>query len=295
MGTLKKSQSNLERAEVVDAGNPPWRGENPLAELMSDYYEQWLDRDERPTATGTRLRASWAGRCARQIHYRLIGAPAEPPDLPGAWSMDRGKIVHALLDEFAMARGWQIETPVVVSEHISAHVDFFDPVGRRAMELKTTGGYSFKMKATPDRGAPEGPAFGDVLQGALGAYALDADELYLGIVSMESVAKYLAAKHDIDDFGRIAAVWRYDKATITRLATEEIRRLTEILETTDAKFVPLREIPLADDKVVTITDRNGSWIEEAPDTLDPGSSVVVDAGKTWHCDYCPFADTCWAE
>jgi hypothetical protein len=113
---------------------------------------------------------------------------------------------------------------------------------------------------------PEGPRVSDKIQGALGAVAIDADTLIIGIIGMEAVSKQLGERMDLTELDRIIGEWHYDRATFTPWARDELARFEDIRKVLDEGYLPDRYV--VDDSMTH-------------ELLNPNQSKVP-----WQCTYC---------
>ena len=146
-----------------------------------------------------------------------------------------------------------------------------------AVELKSKGGFGFNQAVGLDRQRyarkePQGPGGPALLQGALNAYAVDADVLVLGIIGLEAVSRQLATKLDIAPEARIMAEWHYSKEQYTPWAVDELNRLELIAQDArDGRMSPRKAVG---DGFTTVK-------------LDPNAERVA-----WQCTYCPYQEVC---
>lgn len=287
---LARDLSNLPAADTTD-GRPPDPAPRFVTAIANAWYSATWSNDDRAMAVeGTRLRASWAASCSRDLAYKLAGLPpTDPPSVADAWRMGIGSMVHEALDEYLPAAfpgaRFEVQVDLRPSVDASAHADAVIELedGRTVlMELKSVNGFGYKMMATGK--APEGPKRAHITQGALAAKALDVDELVIGYLSLECVSVNEAKKRGLDDFGRFAAEWTFTRDEYRAIAEAEEKRFEAILKAFDdaggdPNAVPMRVV-LDDGKPATIQDpTRGTWVR----TVD---GAVVDAGNTWHCGYC---------
>lgn len=310
-----------DRSDVpAPAGHAPDPEPRFVTALAEAWFREMWDTSEREFAVeGTRLRASWAGMCTRALAYQLTHTPeSNPPGVADAWRMGVGSLVHDGIEPAIRAAfpGAEVEVAVDLRRFGvdgSAHVDIVIHTTRRealgedsddpyviSIELKTSNGFGFKMAATAFKGAPEGPKLMHVKQGALGALALDADELVIGYLALECVSVGEAARLKLPDVARFAAEWSFSKAEYTEIAEREMRRMQFVVNlvdedrekngTADPTVVP-RMLESDEGHALTVVDpRKGRWEKYASDGA--GEKVIVDSGTHWACDYCRFRDTC---
>ena len=314
MAALKADHSALPAAKP--AGHPPDsepRYVTALAARLAAERDR-LDADGgKPTADGTPLRHSDAGKCARALSLKLAGVEPAPIDVAGLHVMHIGSLVHEQWqDALREALEPQAHVDVEVTcripdiDHVaSGHADavvYDDPAAgpngepgghTTCIELKTQGGFGYKM-AVGERGAPQGPRHSAVLQGALNAAAVDADELVIAVLTTEAISKPAAARKGIDDTARFAAEWSYSPDVFGPLAEREAARLAHIVELhADGWLAPTAipdpEIPW---DALVVDPATGRWEVRQP---EPDGTVAVTAtGETWMCGYCPFQQACAA-
>jgi len=151
-------------------------------------------------------------------------------------------------------------------------------------------GYGFQ-RAVGVKYNAEGPRHSAKLQGALNAVSKEAQHLVILLFSLDCINAGEAFKQSMEDWQRFSAEWVYEQEDFTMLAFAEWDRLTDVLGyhlamPDDGEWAP-RQIP--DPQIPTnalITNpANGTW------TVVEGDNIV-DAGKTWHCNYCPHQKRC---
>lgn len=289
---IVRDLSGLPGAAPVD-GFPP-DPEPRYAQVLVEWLAaEHADRGEKPTAYDTRVRHSDAGKCARAVAYAAARVPrSNPMDLVGEWSTSLGSEIHRMWQQALLDRGIEadIEPRVRIdgldaSGHADAVITAGD--GRRILyELKTTGGFSFKLKVG-ERGPAEGPPLGVIAQAALNAMAVDADELIVGYLATEAIGRMPAQRKRISELGRFVAEWTFTRDEYEAVAQAEIGRLRDILGLLDEGLFAARNVPgeMPADAVV-VDPRAGRW-----EVVD-GDGVVVDVGTYWGCDYCGWRDVC---
>ena len=269
----------------------------PIAEA---WFEKWKETSDLAFAVeGTRIRHSWAGKCAREISYRLTDTDeTEPMDLASAWTVTIGHLVHDMWQEYLQLvfPEAQIEVKGVIQEiDSSCHVDAvvtFEIEGKPwkvALELKSINGFGFKM-AIGARGEAEGPRGSAIKQGALNAVAMGADELVIAYVSLENLSPREAEKLGLKQpWQRFTAEWSFDKEQFTAIANDEKVRLASILAIVDDGRLAPRAIPDLP-RGARITDpTSGTW------TIVDEKGGITNAGTTWQCNYCSFQSRCNAD
>lgn len=275
------------------AGRAPDAAPRFIGALAQSWAAENDAAGEKPTALGTRIRHSDAGKCARAIAYTAASIPrSDPMDLTGVWNTHLGTLIHdqwqaALQDVYGDAL---IESKVGWDDlDASGHIDAVIHDGEKtiAYELKTIGGFGFKAAVGKmGRGKPaEGPKPEHVLQAALNGLAADADEVVVGYLAKECIS--VNAGRDLTELGRFAAEWTFTRDEFVPMAVAEKARLSGILELLDAGELAARKFP--------------------PPTLPPGAEIVdpesgrwevreegqvVDVGTWWACGYCSYQSLC---
>lgn len=240
------------------------------------------------------FRHSDAAGCARQLGYKIAGVePTNPPSDTDLVNMWWGTVIHEQIDR-ALAKlgdGWGCEVPCGHDEPVRT-AGTADAVFRAAqvtvVETKTVGGFAYKL-AVGERGEAKGPAWSAIVQGALNAAALDADELVILDVAKELISKGLAERKGIPEEQRGLAAWHYTPEQFRPIAEAELRRVERIVNLVE-KGTPVPaaiddpEVPKSARIVDPMTGRwevrrEGRWVD--------------DAGKYWACaDYCAYRDHC---
>jgi hypothetical protein len=298
---LANDLSNLPKANRDQAGEPPDPNPRFVQLLVAKMAAANEKAGTKPTAMGTRVRHSDAGKCARAIAYTAAGVErSDPMDLPGVWVTSLGTLIHeawqeALLERFPEAT---IETKLRIdgldaSGHADAIIDLPSvapgdekPLRRILFELKTCGGFSYKMKVG-ERGNPEGPSHEHKLQAALNGLAVDADEIVIGYIATEAISKPAASRKKIDETTRFCAEWSYTREEFEPWARAEQARLQGVLDLLDDGLLAARkfatpELPVGHE---IVDPKSGRWEVRKDDQ-------VVDTGTFWACNYCSFQSLC---
>lgn len=271
---------------------------NPrFVQALAEQWESTSDSDK-PTALGTRVRHSDAGKCSRAIAYTAAGiAKSDPMDLTGVWNTSLGTLIHeqwqaALLERYPDA---EIEPKVGhddldASGHLDAVIRTDDKV--IVYELKTIGGFGFKAAVGKMRkGTPaEGPKTEHMLQAALSGLAVNADEVVIGYLAKECIS--VNAAGDLDELGRFAAEWTLTREQYEPLAHAEKARLNGILSVLDGGELAARKFPngLIPQRAEIVDPSTGRWEEHSTD--DTGEPIITDTGTFWSCNYCSFQTLC---
>lgn len=264
--------------------------------------EQWREDEQRKgdlarAHTDTRFRHSDAGGCARAIAYAALDIEASNPmDLSGYWNTGLGSRVHDMWQSVISIRfpDAAIEQKVrTVGADGSGHIDavvrmpLSDGSKVVAVELKTVGGFAYKM-AVGERGAAQGPKAEHMLQAALNAAAVDADEAVIVYLAKEALSVNVAKRKGFDEIGRFAAEWTLTRKQYLPLAQEEAERVAGILALVDDGTLPLRRFPSAElPKGHEIVDPSVGRYE-----VRGAEGDVLDTGTWWACGYCKFQTLC---
>lgn len=269
-----------------------------VKDVVDQWWQEYRDSGELDldfAIPGSRVRASWAGMCARRIAYSVAGIEeSDPTTVVDAWRFNIGSMLHEVAQKIAAEKypGAKIELKVAVGDIGSAHVDLLVtlPDGRTVLiEIKTINGYGFKRMFGPDG---EGPRFGGVVQAALAAIHMDPppDEIVLAVFSLECISPYEAAKLGIKgEYQRFAAQYTFTREEYEPVGREEYVRLERIVELVDKngwEFVPRiiadpnlppHEVVLPSKGTIVIKDNAGNRL---------------GTRTTWHCNYCNFQSQC---
>lgn len=294
MSPLARDLATLPRSADSTTGSPPDSQPRFVHLLVAEMAAANTAAGPKPTAFGTRIRHSDAGKCARAIGFRAAGVPdSDPMDLPGVWVTSLGTLIHERWQE-ALRHTYPdaLIEPKLGIEGLDAsgHADAIVTLSDRKVlvELKTTGGYSYKMKVG-DRGAPEGPSYEHLLQAALNGVAVDADEIVIAYIATEAISRQVASrKKHLTELTRFCAEWTFGREEFEPLARMEEHRMRGILDLIDGGELPRRLIPSPElPRRAEIVDPNtGRW-----EVLDD-SGTVADTGTFWACNYCSFQTTC---
>lgn len=286
-------------ARILTARRRPDRDNWFIAAVMEDWWEAYVESGQLTrdfAIEGSRIRASWAGQCAKRIAYEVYGVEhSNPTTVADAWRFNIGSMIHDHIQRFAIAKfpGTEVEVKVRIGEMGSGHADLVvkRPGEERdfiiAVELKSVGGYKFKQSV-----GREGPAASAVMQGALNAAAMDPqpDEMMVVYFSLEnfSPAEFAKRSYLTSHYNRFAAQWTYPREDYLQIAADELRRLEKIVKLVDdhgpgavPRIVPDPDLP---PHLVTEPLKGNYTITEGRDRGAPG--------WTWHCGYCPFRAKC---
>src|SRR5262252_8032154 len=244
-------------------------------------------RNREMAVPGRRVRASWAGiPCDLAIRY-----------LADEYRLMIGTLVHDMMEKhlpevFPLSQ-FEVKVDLIdIGLDGSATIDILlsEPdlnmteVRRTLIELKTVGGYQFKIMAAPFRGGPMGPRLGAVHQAALSAEALKVDKMVVGYLSTELISEDLARKMGVDQIGRFTAEWHYGPDEIKVLAREARNRFLTILAEADAGV--MTDPRIWDNEIAGA----GLVIPQASGVVRVGQEVVKR--EWWGCDYCRHKSHC---
>jgi len=268
--------------------------------LARTWLEQQGDTSLPHAVEGSRIRHSWAAKCARALRYEIDGVPASnPPDVASQWSFRLGHLVHdeiqAALVEMFPNCAIEVKYPnpeVDGSFTLDAEIDWLTDDGEDAeahvVEIKSINGFGFK-KMIGTRGRAEGPRHSALLQLALNANATPyCRGGWLIYASLENISVGEAERNDLTVLDRFLKVTWYPIDQLTPLAKLEEERFRQVLDEADAgtptpRVIPDPDIPAG--AVVTDPTR-GEW-----KVLDANGGIL-DTGTTWQCSYCNFRTTC---
>ncbi len=296
------------------------RNPDPTPRFAHLLAEAWREAEQRKgelarAHTDSRFRHSDAGNCARAIAYAALDLPSsDPMDLSGYWNTGLGSRVHDLFQgvlEATYGADVEIERKVrTVGADGSGHIDAvvtipegtwvsapssdLHPSGADgwapkvvAIELKTVGGFAYKM-AVGERGAAQGPKREHVLQAALNAAAVNADEAVVVYLAKEALSVSVAERKGFSEVGRFAAEWTFSRHEYLPLAQAEAVRVAGILEMVAGGTLPRRRFPSDElPKGHEIVDpATGRWVVHDAD------GAVLDFGTYWACGYCRYRTLC---
>lgn len=269
---------------------------DPEPRFIQALAEKWRDENEaagpKPRAVETsRFRHSDAGKCARAIAFAALDLPpSNPMDLSGVWNTSLGTAVHGMWQEVVaeLHPTALIEPKVSTIDGLgSGHIDAVFPDGTKvAFELKTVGGFAFKM-AVGERGNAQGPKTEHVMQASLNGVAVDADEVVIGYLAKETLSVNVAAKKGFSELGRFAAEWTIPRDQYEPIAAAEAARVSGILALLDSGQLPARKFPPGElpHGAEIVDPTTGRWeVHE--------NGKVVDVGTWWACGYCNHRDRC---
>lgn len=303
---IERDLSGLRQAKAsTEEGWAPDAQPRFVSLLAEEWMRAGLERGPRPRAVpDSRFRHSDGGNCSRAVAYAALDLPASNPmDICGWWATGLGSMIHDLLQVTLKSRyGMEAEVHCVIDGFEgSGHADGElispgdavklggEPYNLKHVvvaEYKTVGGYAYKL-AVGERGAPKGPSYSYVIQGALNAKARNADELVIGLLARDVISVQAAERRRIPELTRFCAEWTLTRDEYEPIARMEMQRVEGILGLLDDGLLPARKIPDPELPVgAVVTDpTTGTWVVER-------DGDILDAGTTWHCAYCRWQDTC---
>lgn len=278
--------------------------------VMGKWWQKYQDEGnlERPMALpDSRIRASWAGKCARQVAYGIAGVePTNPATVASAWNFVLGTMIHELVQEAIIDAfpGSEAEVVTKIGDIGSGHGDLlvivskgqlpqFPDGARIAVEMKSIGGSGFKIMTHPNSG--EGAKAEAIMQGALNAASMDPppDFLLIPYFSKENIGVEMAATRGIrNEIHRFAAQWTFTRDEYEKIARDEMERLARIVHRVDtkgpasvARIVPDPNLP---PHIIT-NPRKGTMriIQD-----DEGGPRTKGLSYYWGCSYCDYQEQC---
>lgn len=302
---IKRDISELPRSQGVD-GTPPSKNNFVAQRLADAWFQQYIDEghmDKARAIPELPYRASYASmRCDRQLFYALAEEPAsEPFTVASAWAMGLGTLVHEHLqdavhklfpDAVSEEKIDLTKIGIPGSGHCDLIVNHNDE--RVLVELKTTGGFSFKAMAGL-QGTAKGPRYSYLLQAGMLAAALGIDKVVIALLAMESASPNVARQNNLTEAERFSAEWHYHIDELWPYIHAEADRIEEILDDVRNNRLParlLRDPEVSEGGQVTnpLAPGKQPWMVREPDA--DGNLVVTDTGTSWFCDYCQWRTTC---
>lgn len=252
----------------------------------------------KPVVGGAPFRFSDAGKCARALSLKAIGAPREPMDLAGHHVTNLGTLVHeawqaALVERYGDRVQLEAAGTIDADDELLAggSCDALlteDDGSTTLLELKTTGGFSYKL-AVGERGDAQGPRETALWQTALNARAHGADRAVIVVLSTEAISKGAAERKGFTEVGRFGAEWTIEREQLDSLADREVARLEAIRDLLAQHRLAPRHIPDHMPSGARVVDvdhaKGGRW--ELRDDED-----VIDSGTVFWCNYCDMRDAC---
>lgn len=243
------------------------------------------------------FRHSDASGCARALGYKMQRVEfTNPPTDVDVLNMHVGTMIHDAVDKSLTKHsdGWRCEVPCGFDDPVRT-AGTADAVGdhddhRTVVETKSTGGFAYKL-SIGERNAADGPKWAHIVQGALNATALDADEMVILYVAKELVSKGTAEKKAIPDIQRGMAAWSYSSDQFKPIAEKELRRVRRVHElVVSGEPVPAAiDDPEIPPQARIVDPSTGRW------QVTRADGTVADSGTSWLCGYCWFRDHCVAQ
>jgi len=268
------------------------------------------------------LRASAVSqRCDRQFWYSLTDIePTDASDAASVFRMRLGSIVHDELDKSDVLKGhtanghkwgWFPEEAIDLRPAGfpgSAHGDWIfydDNQPLEVAEIKTVGGYGYKLMASNFNGPPEGPKWEHAMQAAIVAVAVGAQRIRLVYFSFENLAPDVARAVGADEFGRFCAEWVYDMDEPFPGTTKTLREAVAAEAKRQIRILHLAQPAEGDDQILperTLSHPSypgGAMVTNPAPARGKATWVKLDmqgtvrsSGTTWICDYCDFRKRC---
>lgn len=247
--------------------------EGPFVHALTEYLNIRQD-DNKPTALGTRFRASEALACARQIGFRVIHMPVSNPAPPETkMAFEVGNRVHDVMqDVLKWAWNAEIEVSSLVDEDVSGSLDgiYLLEAGEEKVivEIKSVAGFGFIL-ATGARRSPEGagPKPEHLVQAGMYARAHGAKLVHLIYFDKDKngIAEWVLRTD-------MPLPQRYENFSIDELVESELARFRGIGGRLDSGQLPARHIP-------------GWGRVDVPSS--PGTRE-----EPWNCRYCRNQPDC---
>lgn len=256
--------------------------------VLHDRREAQRDMSHGPDV---RFRASDAGKCIRALALREQGHEPEPFGVQTTWVFDIGHAGHDLaqkaLTDALVDQDVNVEHEVRHHLHLSSGtvgctLDTLVTEPKRIynIEIKTVGGYKFKLVTIGMRGRIEAPSYEHRLQAVMGGQAAGVDDTYLVYLAKENISNNIAADRGIEGAGQFMAAWHLDGDLASDMVDKEEERLLMLDNGAppvvyDDKGVFMEVVNPVEGTTVYLNDRNRT-------------------ARTWRCDYCEFRSTCTA-
>lgn len=303
---IKKDQGALPAATPMSK-----KGLDPdVPELVTPVIEQWyenyLDRKQRENdqreREGGRAKywASMSGKCLRQIQYQVMGfAESNAPSQADAYRFELGNFVHSQFQSVLAAKNveGQMEarnTFDVMGEEGSARADVIvpDPEFEGSLmpvEIKTIGGFQFKMTACRFKGPPEGPKFQALRQLAMTCLAIEnaggrVDRAKIVYFATELVGANLVDVSVQGDYGRFVAEWTLDREDWSKRADAGLAEFERVETAERAETLVERYIP--EERGIVDDPATGDGLRYNTE------GEITGSFKAWQCRYCPFQELC---
>ena len=283
-------------------GVPPSKNNFVAVQLAEAWFEDHKKRGDMEYAAAfpdRPYRASFASkRCARQLQYAMGRVPeSEPVTIASAWTMGLGNMVHDRLQDvvtelFPDAEAEPVVDLLPIGINGSGHADLVMTHNdeRVLVELKTTGGFAFKMMASSFKGKPQGPRFGYLVQAAILAAALKIDKIVIALLALEPLSPQLAEAYSDSEAGRFAAEWHYTLDELMPLVRDEVERVNRMEDAIDDGILVRRK--LQEPEYPPNAEVIDPLASRAPWQVPGADGSIVDTGSYWGCAYCAWRTRC---
>ena len=270
--------------------------------LFSGAALRALRRTERGPKVRGYISPSDAGKCARQIAYKTLGAAKDPNtelSPSSVWSMGMGNVIEDVITaQLAAEFGDAFATQVRVDETVSTKYGplrifgYADIVlklfGKFVVDIKSTANYGYRAKVfgLAWKGAPpEGPSDEHMLQVAMYAVLLYADMCGIGYITRDPVSVKDAGTEWANGFDpekMVCADYIVPVDDVIDFVSAEVDRLGGIMNRCVAEgMLPKRIVPGCAEIYRWDTAGAGWWRNR------DGKDV-----EEWSCRYCPFRERC---
>lgn len=326
---------NLPRSKT-DQGHPPSTRPEFVTALAQAWFDEAASKGfdlARAIPDAGPYRASFAGkRCDRELWYAINDVEqSNPPGIATHWGFAMGHHVHEALQAAVNKIHPHSRSEVDVDLNVigipgSAHADLvtYDPCEDcdgdcdpdtpdewcatcentglgdcdAVIEIKSVNATGFATMCTKDRGAPEGPRSGHVMQAAMVGAALGARRIVIIYMALENFSNWRHRKFAFDqsDTGKFTAEFEFPIVGLLASVKDEARRIKWVAA---QKVVPPRRLNDPEFPVGSIiTDPNppsGNAIYHVDPEYDDRGQLTdfKGMGTWWNCkDYCNYRDTC---
>jgi len=243
----------------------------------------------KPQVSDTLSRHSSAASCLKQVALRRDGVEEEPMDGAGISVTAYGTIIHEMWQravEWKWPGRFAFEVGSTLQGLTSGSCDALSTEESRVLELKTSGGFSYKY-LVGERGAAQGPKSAHMVQLALNVVGHNTASGTLIYLATEAISGGAAERKSIDDVTRFGAQWTFSREQLQPLADEWLDQLSWIKKHPTAE-VP-RFVPHEQPRKSRLNPESGAWT-----LVEDGE--VVDTGTIWGgslCShYCSVVETC---
>lgn len=300
---IQADLSDLPAATSEDDG---WRPDD--TPIFGPIVIEALSADgPRPAKQREYVSASNALKCARALSFSAAGLAEDEGgmDPSGWWMTSSGSAMHqvwqdAIVDHFGVENvdvemrigtvtDDKIEPFIVnvrdVDVPVISYADVFvhSPELSLVTDLKFVGGYKYKL-AVGERGVPQGPDRSALIQSAISALILGAENVSVTYIAKDGISVNVARRKGFDEWRRFTAEWTVPLDEIRTEVEDEILRLWNINRLVhDQGLLAKRMIPGV--PVEIANPKNGAWQQTEGDTL-------LATGNFWGCGYCSWQQSC---